>query len=297
MEMIMMNRNESQPVFKRQRFLLTFMQQLKESVTSTDLQKLVFLCMKIDKLDYYDFIPYKFGPYSFQLADDIEILKKNGYLSSRSTHEGVRIKAVNELERDSMIYIAKERSNALIKRAYCEYPYYAINSEIANRLFSGEDSKFINEEKLKYIEKSEVLFTIGYEGKSIESFINTLIKNSIKVLIDVRRNPLSRKFGFSKNKLKQITETAGMNYIHLPELGIESDKRSSLESMDDYIQLFNNYKKTLNSHISDIDYIYSILCSKNRIALMCYEKNPDMCHRHVVRDYVKTRYSVKSEDL
>jgi len=292
-----MNQNGNQPVYKRQRFLLNFTQQLKGSVTSTDLQKLVFFCMKKDQLDYYDFIPYKFGPYSFQLAEDVEILEKNGYLSINNTHEGVRIKAVSEAMNDSRLYIANERSNSLIRRAYCEYPYYAINSEIVNRLFSDDDSKFIVVEKQKYTEKNEVLFNIGYEGKSIESFINILINNSIKVLIDVRKNPLSRKFGFSKSKLQQITTTAGIDYIHIPELGIESEKRSSLETMDDYMQLFDYYEKTLDKHATQIDYIYSILNSKNRIALMCYEKDPKMCHRHVVSDYVKTKYSIKSEDI
>ena len=292
-----MNQNGNQPVYKRQRFLLNFTQQLKGSVTSTDLQKLVFFCMKKDQLDYYDFIPYKFGPYSFQLAEDVENLEKNGFLSINNTYEGVRIKAVGDVLNDLRLYIANERSNALIKRAYCEYPYYAINSEIAKRLFSDDESRFIDVEKQKYTEKSEVLFTVGYEGKSIESFINILIKNSIKVLIDVRKNPLSRKFGFSKSKLEQITKTVGIDYIHIPELGIESEKRSTLETMDDYIQLFDDYEKTLDKHILQINYIYSILNSKNRIALMCYEKDPKMCHRHVVGDYVRTKYSIKSEDI
>ena len=67
--------------------------------------------------------------------------------------------------------------------------------------------------------------------KIIRTFTVSYIKNTknlgmvIGLLCDVRKNPLSRKFGFSKKKLKHITETVGIKYVHIPELGIESDKR------------------------------------------------------------------------
>jgi len=50
------------------------------------------------------------------------------------------------------------------------------------------------------------LFTIGYEGISLEEYFNRLIKNDVKVLVDVRNNPLSMKFGFSKTQLKRFCE-------------------------------------------------------------------------------------------
>lgn len=63
-----------QPTYKRQRFLLSFMRQLNDIVSLTDLQKLVFLQTMKGGLDFYDFLPYKFGAYSFQLAEDVDIL-------------------------------------------------------------------------------------------------------------------------------------------------------------------------------------------------------------------------------
>lgn len=57
-----MNENINQPTYKRQRFLLAFIRQLQCGVTSTDLQKLVFLHTISEGLDFYGFIPYKYGP-------------------------------------------------------------------------------------------------------------------------------------------------------------------------------------------------------------------------------------------
>jgi len=244
--------------------------------------------------DYYEFIPYKYGAYSFQLAEDVDILRRDGYLAD----EGKGISATGEYPQKVVYDIDAERGNNLIRKAYCEYPYFTINSELTNKIFHGvEEKELFSKEKLKYNQTGRILFTIGYEGRSIEAFINTLIINGIKLLCDVRKNPLSRKFGFSKGKLEHITGTAGIKYIHIPDLGIESDKRSNLENAEDYMVLFDNYKKTLPDLDTHINWVYSLLCSNARVALMCYEREATMCHRHVIRDYITDAHGVKSVDL
>lgn len=125
----------NQPTYKRQRFLLAFIRQL-QSVTSTDLQKLVFLHTMKEGSDFYEFIPYKFGSYSFQLAEDLDILYKDRYLTIESTFESTRIKAIGEYPKEQSFQITAERGNNLIRNAYRDYPYYAIKSEIIDlRIF------------------------------------------------------------------------------------------------------------------------------------------------------------------
>lgn len=285
-----------QPTYKRQRFLLAFVRQL-QSVTSTDIQKLVFLHTMKEKSDYYDFIPYKFGSYSFQLAEDLDILNRDGYLTIERTSESTRIKAIGEYPKEQSFQIVAERGNNLIRKTYRDYPYYAINSEITEHLFYREEAEQFKKVKHSYTKTGQILFTIGYEGKSIEAFINTLIQNDIRMLCDVRKNPLSRKFGFFRSKLEHITETVGIKYIHIPELGIESHKRSSLKTIEDYRCLFQGYAKTIPDLKPQLKGLYSLLTTNERVALMCYEKDADMCHRHVIRDYLTETYSTRSLDL
>jgi uncharacterized protein YwgA len=288
-----MSKNNPLPTYKRQRFLLAFICQLTNGVSSTDLQKLVFLYIMKEGLDFYEFIPYKFGSYSFQLAEDMDILRKDGYLSIGDTY----IKASGKYPQEVSFLIATERGTTLLRKAYREYPYYSINSEITSRLFQGKELERFNNEKLNYVQTSQILFTIGYEGRTIEAFINSLIKNDIRLLCDVRKNPLSRKFGFSKAKLKHIVETVGIKYVHIPDLGIESDKRKTLKTDNDYQCLFSEYAKTLSGFKTQLDGLYSLLCSDVRIALMCYEKDAVMCHRHIIRDYLVKSHEIKCEDL
>lgn len=283
------------PTYKRQRFLLSFISQLPDEIALTNLQKLVFLYSMKEKSEFYEFVPYKFGPYSFQLREDIDILRKNGFLS----REAFGIVASKEYQGETAFSIATERGDELIRRTYREYPYYAINSEIISRLFPDDTlmREKIKREKEQYVQTEQVLFTIGYEGRSLESFMNILVQNDVHLLCDVRKNPLSRKFGFTKDRLEQTTKVMGIKYLHIPSLGIESAKRKSLDTQADYLTLFDEYKKALPYHKSQLESLYKQLCSHVRIALMCFEKEPEMCHRHVIRDYLCSEYPIRSIDL
>ena len=281
------------PKYKRQRFLLAFIRQLDSSVTLNELQKLVFLYTMKENSDYYEFLPYKFGSYSFQLAEDVDILRRDGFVKADSA----TIKAVGKYIVEDVFDIPAERGDNLIRRAYREHPYYTINSEMIPSLFHKDEVESFNGERQKYKQTNQTLFTIGYEGHCIEAFINILIKNGIKLLCDVRKNPLSRKFGFSNGKLEYITGTVGIEYIHIPNLGIESDKRVSLKTTEDYAKLFCEYEKTLPTLAPYLECVYTLLCSNARIALLCYEHEASMCHRHVVRDYIVNTHEVRSIDL
>ena len=69
-----------------------------------------------------------------------------------------------------------------------------------------------------------------------------LLKNDVKVLVDVRRNPLSMKFGFSKSLLKKYCAALDIEYVHFPEVGINSEARQELNTQSDYNALFLNYR-------------------------------------------------------
>ena len=280
------------PTYKRQQFLLSFVQQIQGGIHATDLQKLVFLYTMETHTSYYDFVPYKFGPYSFQLDEDVHQMCRDRYFTRQ--WNGIFASGDSDTERYP---IAQERSDRLIRKVYEEYPYYAINSEILDRIFSPQEAEKYRDGRKAYRHSEQVLFTIGYEGRSIESFENTLIQNDIRVLVDVRNNPYSRKFGFSKSKLQHITETVKIRYIHIPELGIESEHRASLETEADYEDLFAAYARTLPEREWALKDLYSLLQANNRIALMCFERDPNHCHRHVIRDYLMDHYHIRSENI
>lgn len=124
------------------------------------------------------------------------------------------------------------------------------------------------------------LFTIGYEGLALETYINKLIINDIQVLCDVRKNAYSQKYGFSKKQLQTACEGVGIKYIHMPELGIASENRRQLESQHDYDLLFELYENTtLKNNKAALLKIKEIIDKDTRVALTCFEKDPKQCHR------------------
>jgi uncharacterized protein (DUF488 family) len=88
------------------------------------------------------------------------------------------------------------------------------------------------------------------------------------------------KYGFSKSQLKNACGSVGLGYIHLPEVGIQSDQRQELKSQSDYDRLFEEYKcSTLPGTLEIQENILELLKENKRIALTCFEANICQCHR------------------
>ncbi|MDR1165928.1 MAG: DUF488 domain-containing protein [Deltaproteobacteria bacterium] len=292
-----MTQTQNQPTFARQRFLLEFVRQFNDGVAESDLQILAFLYLTRDNFRSYAFIPRFYAPYSFQLANDLEILRAKGFLSIDSVSGERRVQATGGPSRERLFEIDAERGQDLIRKACRRQAWSALNRDFVADLARGAKFDKIRRVKRELGKTEQVLFTIGYEGKSVDEFINALILNDVRLLIDVRRNPRSRKFGFSRDKIRIFIETVGIGYAHLPELGVESDKRRSLKTPEDRQALLSDYKNSLQNNDESLKNIYELLKDNGRVALACYELNPEMCHRSVIHDSLVCARNIKSQDL
>lgn len=131
------------------------------------------------------------------------------------------------------------------------------------------------------------LFTVGYEGTNIESFIDNLRANSISCILDVRALPLSRKRGFSKTQLAARLMREQISYIHLPELGTPKNIRDTLKSTHDYTTFFEKMEKYLAGRKDAIKEAYNHVRSV-RCCLMCFERLAEQCHRKIVAEKIRT---------
>ncbi len=142
--------------------------------------------------------------------------------------------------------------------------------------------------------ENDSVYTIGYEGYTIEKFIKKLKDSNIQQLIDVREIALSRKNGFSKSILKLELNKAGIKYEHLEKLGSPRDIRHKLKdskmSLEDYKIFFEEYKK----HINDEDVMQNIsiiegLAKRRKSVIMCFERDYKICHRSIIAEELKRR--------
>lgn len=130
------------------------------------------------------------------------------------------------------------------------------------------------------------LFTMGYEGKTIEDFICYLKYYKISSLIDVREIPLSRKKGFSKSTLRDRLESENINYVHIKALGSPAEARKKLYFDLDYDSFFKTYSKHLSKNKNAISQAHEHISTGNA-CLMCFEKEYDKCHRFIVAREIK----------
>jgi uncharacterized protein (DUF488 family) len=131
------------------------------------------------------------------------------------------------------------------------------------------------------------LYTIGYEDRQINDFIDRLQHFGIIFLIDVRENPVSRKKGFSKSKLKENLESRNITYLHLKELGSPKELREKLYKDNDYETFFNAYRDYLSLHSETAVSLYKDTISHYKSCLMCMEREPSYCHRKIVAEKIK----------
>ena len=290
------------PQFYRQRFLLALLSVFGKKLTKTDFQKYLFLYQKEYQQENqtYFFVPYKYGPFSFQSYADLRRLEEIGFIQ-RS--EILELKDdydyTNYLKENDQTVLAQFyhdyknlKGNDLIRYVYIRYPYYASKSLIADKILGNVSSVVKNQDE------TSCLFSLGYEGITIDQYLDKILFHNIKMVVDVRKNPVSMKYGFSGKTLKNSLQELNIEYCHLPELGIDSQERQNLSSLEDYRILFDSYEKnTLVAQKKSLSALNNLYCSKKRIALTCFEKDYRFCHRSKITDWLKKEYGIKAWHL
>lgn len=292
-------------MFYRRKIILALLELFDGELEKIRLQKLLFLFCQSQEQANYDFIPYKYGCFSYSANADLTTMVAKGLLiEGINNFQKVEKQTYTDLIKDDdaaklqsikALYGGMD-SIALMKHTYRNFPYWAINSVKADSILTKHELANVRNQRTQ--NDSTILFTIGYEGCSLENYLNRLIKNDVKVLVDVRNNPLSMKFGFSKNQLKRYCENLGIQYMHFPEVGIISDKRQQLNTQADYDRLFCDYRRhSLPKTLVTQQSILNVLIISKRVALTCFEANHCQCHRsslaHSISKLPEFHYDIK----
>lgn len=125
------------------------------------------------------------------------------------------------------------------------------------------------------------VFTIGYQGKDLSSFLNQLTDKGIELVIDVREFPASRKRGFSKSSLSDKLQELDIRYEHLRELGSPKELREQLRQNGD----FRDFRRAFSASASKRVEVLSRLkedIQNRKTCFLCFEANAENCHRSIV---------------
>jgi hypothetical protein len=275
-------------MLNRQRVLLALIAGARNPLKRVRLFKYAFLVgQKSERslnFKYYDFVPYLYGPYSFSLEQELSHLQAcslvdadnaglqivSGFWESaadaiQSLGAQVRYVVQNTLAQWEGLDL-----DDLLRSVYSEYPQYAFNSSL---------SKLIPRTSVRPRPAPLAIYTVGYEGQSIDSFLHKIMRSGISMILDVRANPVSRKYGFARGTLSRLSSKLGIRYLHVPELGIPSGDRKNLGTPDSYADLFARYEQEmLPRHDEALQRAASVVTSQSTV-LLCRENQAHFCHR------------------
>jgi uncharacterized protein (DUF488 family) len=136
------------------------------------------------------------------------------------------------------------------------------------------------------------IFTIGYEGATMDEFLSALRAAGVERVIDVRALPLSRRPGFSKTPLRGALDEAGIEYVHLKALGTPSDGRSAARAgrHEDMARIYAGQLELPEAIAQGAEMLE--LAREKPSALLCFEREPAHCHRTLLLDAIAANAEV-----
>ena len=268
--------------------MMAFVARAPTPVTRLKLVKWLFIAANdhgaASQLPFYDFVPYQYGPFSFAAYHELAGLTARGFLDQRAQTIAVAAKrrlddAVGLLARGASQIVddvlrewGRVGRTVLIDRVYEKHPWFASRSKLRPRTES--------------VTAPLAVYTSGYEGISIDAFLNRLLKRGVRRVIDVRKNAYSRKYGFTGGVFRSVCMNVGIDYVHVPQLGVPSKLRNDLDAPGARAALFTHYRTEIVPAQSSAQERVAALMKERPSTLVCFEANSADCHRGSLAPFI-----------
>ena len=153
------------------------------------------------------------------------------------------------------------------------------------------------------------IWTIGHSTRTIDEFVSLLKENEIRLLVDVRTWPSSKRYPqFNKDTLAESLTVNEIRYEHFPELGGKRKSKPDSRNTAWRNASFRGYADYMETEQfqKGIERLFALTRSDGlgsgrnqndgweavapyRIAIMCAEAVWWRCHRSLIADYLKAR--------
>ena len=141
------------------------------------------------------------------------------------------------------------------------------------------------------------LFSIGYEKAAQKDVLATLQAAGVRILIDIRDRPISRRAGFSKRQLAAALDEVGIAYVHLQALGTPPEGREANRSRD-WPRFWRIVEEKLARPEAELDLQRAAeVASDVPACLLCYEADWRICHRRRVAELLQQQHGFDIQHL
>lgn len=274
-------------------------------------------CLREDK-SFFDFLPMEGRPISFSLNHDLDMLREAGILRGDGDRWSLAFARTEPAKRwigglpEPVLAAVRgvcRRFGRMSREGIAQdvgqrYPRYFHSKQrtkdwdrdlFSRRRWAGQPPSHRRKTQPELLEPQESegadasfvtppsgpspIFTAGYEGCSVEAFLDELLVNGIRLIADVRSNPSSRKYGFSRRSLEAFSQRVGLEYRNFPSLGIPGKARKGLDGFASYQRLLDSYERqVISRQAADVSELSS-LAKASPTVLVCKEQDVRYCHR------------------
>lgn len=142
-----------------------------------------------------------------------------------------------------------------------------------------------------------VLRTIGYERASLAGLATTLAEDGVARLIDVRAHPHSRRREFAYKHLGPGLRAYGIAYEAWPVLGMPAAGRAAARAGDAAA-----VTRIYETHLAAEEPAAALtalaeLAQVEPVAILCYERDPQRCHRRAIAAHLAAARGLTPRDL
>lgn len=280
-----------------QRLLLALLRLAGGEASRTRLMKWLFLLSR--ETDWgqrncpYEFVPYRYGPFSFVAYHDLRKLTDLGLVeqgdeSVRATSD--RLPDLGDIPAavgDIQGRYGAWSTTRLMAHVYRLYPWYALLSERPD-LAPETPTRALAAPRA---------YTVGYGGRDLDQFLSLLLKGGLAGVVDVRHTPASRVYGYAGSTLARHLERLGLEYLAFPALGIAKAQRVGTDSPSARRALLEAYATRVRRGQDGLVDAVSSQMAERPLALMCMESDPRTCHRSTLAAIVAERAGLLVEHM
>ena len=141
------------------------------------------------------------------------------------------------------------------------------------------------------------IWTLGYERATLPAVLEALRDAGVELLVDVRAVAASRRPGFSKTMLGASLEAAGIGYLHLRDLGTPKAGREAARA-----GRCEEMREIFAAHLEEPPAVAAFerlaaVAGERKVCLLCFEADPDCCHRAVLAERLAQRSGAEIVNL
>ena len=135
----------------------------------------------------------------------------------------------------------------------------------------------------------KTIFTLGFHTLTLVDFIRLVKEQDVFRVVDIRSQDLidAHRGRFSTRQIKAVLDNINVDYVHFPDAGLGEEIKLRIKSNGDKSDLIKEYISKLSQNKDAVRRIIQLFAD-DKVMILCFEEDADVCIRKPFSNLVKT---------